>query len=590
MIEVRGLGYSYPGTSSPVLKEVDFEVKPGEFLLVMGRSGSGKSTLARALCRLVPDFYGGHMSGQVLYKGRDLREWGPRSISAEIAMLFQEAGQQIIYNQVERDIAFGLENLGIEPPVMKRRVAEAMDFFDLNHMRDKNPAELSGGELRRVALAGVLVMQPRVLIPDEPSSQLDPLAAEELLNWLKKLNAEMGTTIIMVEQRLDKAFPLADRVLLLEQGRMIYAGIPSRQPVWAKGDAYPLMPTISYIMSALPAAELPLTVKEGRGIIRQHMPNSVSGPFVDGQMPQPPSGLSADQEMGEPFSSPFIHTLKPPWRRPADNNLSSLSIHGLHYGYSRKSKFFENLNMEIAGGESVVLLGANGAGKSTLMRLISGILQPKRCRIMINRVEAYEKERRELCAYLPQSVDDFFLCDTVREEIQLSLDKSNGYSASWLELMGLSGLTELDPRKLSVGEKQRVALACLLASALFAGIWGFVFGWLQNLGFWIVYIQPLTFKSFLAAYAASFYFDLAHAVSNIILCILFFPSVIKVLEDYKMRLHHSYVEAPLRERTIRPIDSHNAWFEQFNTCRQYCTSTGFVYLPVSELGFERVMQ
>lgn len=464
LIEVRGLGYSYPGTNCPVLKEVDITVSPGEFVLVMGRSGSGKSTLARALCRLVPDFYGGHMSGQVLYKGRDLREWEPRQISAEIAMLFQEAGQQIIYNQVERDIAFGLENLGIEPSVMKRRVVEAMDFFGLNNIRDKNPAELSGGELRRVALAGVLVMQPKVLILDEPSCQLDPLAAEELLNWLKKLNAEMGTTIILVEQRLDKAFPLADRVLLLEQGRLIYDGIPSRQPVWAKGDAYPLIPTISYIMSDLPAAELPLTVKEGRGIIRERMQHSASGPFGDGEMPEPASGSSADQVMVGPLRSQFIHALKPPWRRFSETEFSLLNVHGLYYGYSRKSDFFENLNMEIAGGESVVLLGANGAGKTTLLRLISGILQPRRGRIIINHAGAYEGERRELCAYLPQSVEDFFLRDTVLEEIQLSLDKRDGDPAFWLELMGISGLKELDPRKLSVGEKQRVALACLLAS------------------------------------------------------------------------------------------------------------------------------
>ncbi|MGE5390795.1 MAG: energy-coupling factor ABC transporter ATP-binding protein, partial [Deltaproteobacteria bacterium] len=266
MFKVRNLGYSYPGTDCQALEQINFEVSPGEFLLVMGRSGSGKSTLARALCRLVPDFYGGQMNGQVIYQGRDLREWEPRQLSSDIAMLFQEAGQQIIYNQVERDIAFGLENLGMEPSLMKRRVAEAMDFFALNGIRDKDPAELSGGELRRVALAGVFVMQPRVLILDEPASQLDPQAAEDLLNWLGKLNAERGTTIILVEQRLDKAFPIADRILLMEKGQLIFDGKPSRQPVWAKANAYPLVPTIPYIMSDLKASELPLTVKDGRGL------------------------------------------------------------------------------------------------------------------------------------------------------------------------------------------------------------------------------------------------------------------------------------------------------------------------------------
>jgi len=461
LIEVKDLSYAYPGTDNQVLKKISFDVRPGEFLLVMGRSGSGKSTLARALCRLVPDFYGGHMSGQVLYQGRDLREWEAQSLSASIAMLFQEAGQQIIYNQVERDIAFGLENLGMEPSLMKRRVAEAMDFFDLGSIRHKNPVELSGGELRRVALAGVLVMQPRVLILDEPSSQLDPLAAEEMLNWLKKLNAEMGTTIILVEQRLDRAFPMADRVLLLEEGRLVFDGAPSRQPVWAKKDAYPLIPTVSYIMSDLEASDLPLTVKEGREMIRRRIDQAIIWPPDEISGPEPASHILPGG--GEWPEAPFIHALKDP--RPSRKaNQPLLAIRGLRYTYSRQSNLIEDLSIRIDSGESVVVLGANGAGKSTLLRLISGILQPTRGSIKINHGGINRTERLSQCAYLPQSVEDFFLRDTVMEEIRLSIGSKPGDPSYWMECMGLTGLASTDPRKLSVGEKQRVALACLLAS------------------------------------------------------------------------------------------------------------------------------
>lgn len=464
MFKVKGLGYSYPGTDKPVLQELSFDVSPGEFLLVMGRSGCGKSTLARALCRLVPDFYGGQMNGQVIYRGRELREWDSRHLSADIAMLFQEAGRQIVYNQVERDIAFGLENLGMEPSLMKRRVAEALDFFDLNSISHKNPAELSGGEQRRAALAGILVMQPRVLILDEPASQLDPMAAEEMLNWLKKLNAEMGTTIILVEQRLDKAFPLVDRVLLLEAGRLVFDGLPSRQPIWAKQDDYPLIPTIPYIMSNLDVSELPLTVKDGRGIIREQMDTTPAclHPVADTESPGRESECSLIQ--GRRSGAPFIHAIRSSRRTRAVEEQPLLDINGVHFSYSRQANFIENLNIKINRRESVAILGANGAGKSTLLRLISGILQPRRGRIMLDCGGPIRRERLEQCAYLPQSVEDFFLRDTVREEIMLSIGREGKKPEPWLKLMGLEGMADCDPRKLSVGEKRRVALACLLAS------------------------------------------------------------------------------------------------------------------------------
>ena len=463
MFEVKGLSYSYPDSEKQVLQQVSFNVSPGEFLLIMGRSGSGKSTLARALCRLVPDFYGGKMSGKIIYQGRSLREWESRQLSAGIAMLFQEAGKQMVYNQVERDIAFGLENQGLEPSVMKRRVAEAMDFFDLNAIRCKSPAELSGGEQRRAALAGVLVMQPEVLILDEPCSQLDPLAAEELLNWLKKLNAEMGTTIILVEQRLDKVFSLVDRVILLERGKLVYNGLPSRQPVWARQEDFPLVPTIPYIMTDLESPELPLTVKEGRRVVHDWITERPRGAIEEADI------MSGRTEAARPVAKnslsrpPFIHTLRN-IRASNEKGQPLLEIEGVYFSHSRQSIFMENLNFKADRGELVVLLGANGAGKSTLLRLITGLLQPQRGRITMCPGGQGRVNRMEQCAYLPQSVEDFFLRDTVLDEIRLNLEGKQRDISLWLRMMGLEGLADCDPRKLSVGEKQRTALACLLAS------------------------------------------------------------------------------------------------------------------------------
>lgn len=457
------MSYVYPGNGASVLKEISFNIGQGEFLLIMGRSGSGKSTLARILCRLVPDFYGGKLSGQVRYKNKDLRDWNSRELPGEIAMLFQESENQIVYNQVERDIAFGLENLGMAPPLMKRRVAEVMDFLNLNGLRHRNPSELSGGEKRKIALAGVLAMKPEVLILDEPGSQLDPVAAEDLLNWLKKLNAEMGTTIILVEQRLDKAFPLVDRVLCLDQGGLVFDGAPNRQPGWAVVKGYPLLPTIPSIMAEAAGSKSPITVKEGREML-----NLWTAPSGN----EPKAGLDAIVKNDRPHQAiPFIHTIgnpQKPQRRPDSRVNPLLEIRNMHFSYCRRTEFIEDMNINIYRGESVVLLGANGAGKSTLLRLITGILQPQRGSVRVNRDLRNNKPSKRLeqfCAYLPQSVEDFFLGDTVEDEISLSLPGPHQRDVShWLKLMGLEDFAGCDPRKLSVGEKQRIALACLLAS------------------------------------------------------------------------------------------------------------------------------
>nr|WP_054692086.1 ABC transporter ATP-binding protein [Syntrophomonas palmitatica] len=231
IFRVENLNYYYPNDQIAALRELNFEVDQGEFILVIGRSGSGKSTLARVLSRLAPDFHGGTITGNITFKGEPLWQWNNRQLPAHIGIVFQEAEQQLLMSNVEREIAFGLENLGVAEPQMRRRVAEIMDFLNLNHLRKKPLAELSGGEKQKVALGGVLVMQPEVLILDEPTSQLDPTAAEDFINWIKKINQELGLTVIMFEQRMDMLFPMVDRVMVLDGGKIIFDGLPaSSQP------------------------------------------------------------------------------------------------------------------------------------------------------------------------------------------------------------------------------------------------------------------------------------------------------------------------------------------------------------------------
>lgn len=173
--ELRRFSYRYPHAPQPALRQVSLEVREGEFVLLIGRSGSGKSTLARVLCGLAPDFYGGDADGEALYQGIPLPRWPRPSLAEEVGIVFQEPDKQLFYKNVERDIAFGLENLGFDNAFMRRRVAEMMDFLGLNGLRRRDSRFISGGERQKIALAGVLAMNPRVLILDEPTSQLDPV-------------------------------------------------------------------------------------------------------------------------------------------------------------------------------------------------------------------------------------------------------------------------------------------------------------------------------------------------------------------------------------------------------------------------------
>lgn len=431
--------YYYPRSSQPALKKVSLEIVTGEFLLLIGRSGSGKSTLARALCGLIPDFYGGDIGGEILYRGTPLASWPKSQMAEEIGMVFQEPDKQLLYKNVERDIAFGLENLGLDNALMQRRVAEMMDFLNLNELRQRDSSLLSGGEKQKIALAGVLAVNPQVLILDEPTSQLDPVAATEFLALIKDLNQEFGITIILIEQRLDKAFTLADRVIVMEAGAIAFQGGSREQVSWAFAANYPLMPAIPAIFAVgLRDEKLPLTIKEGRRVLK---------------------AMGAGREMpiqGEKYSEP----------RPRSGD-PLVEIKKLSFSYPDSQPVIREMSLKIWPGECVALIGSNGAGKSTLLQAIAGLLSGYRGSIRVGEISGKKLKPENLnhqLAYLPQNLEDFFLADTVSQDIMLTSEGKTQNADFWLEAMNLQGYWNQDPRKLSTGEKQRAALAAILAS------------------------------------------------------------------------------------------------------------------------------
>ncbi|HEX7168957.1 MAG TPA: ABC transporter ATP-binding protein, partial [Acidimicrobiales bacterium] len=257
-IAYEGVSFAYP-SSSAVLRDVDLEVRDGELVVVAGPSGSGKSTLLRAANGLVPHATGGRFSGTVRAFGRSTREAAPRDLADVIGFVHQDPEAQFVVDQVEADVAFALENLGLDRASMRRRVEEVLDALDIAHLRHRSPSSLSGGERQRCAIAGALAAAPAALVLDEPTSQLDPQGAEDVLAALARLNTDLGTVVVVAEHRLDRAAPHADRAVLLAEGRIVGLGPPGE--VLATYEGAPAVTRLGRLLGWTPP---PLTVKQAR--------------------------------------------------------------------------------------------------------------------------------------------------------------------------------------------------------------------------------------------------------------------------------------------------------------------------------------
>jgi energy-coupling factor transport system ATP-binding protein len=448
LFKVENLTYYYPETEKAALRDINLEIEEGEFILVAGGSGSGKSSLARVLAGLIPDFYGGRIGGRVFFKGKDIRTMDRRKLAMDVGMVFQDPEKQMVQSYVEAEIAFGLENLGLDHEEMSRRIAEVISFMNLTSIREMFTANLSGGQQQKVALASVLAVQPNVLILDEPTSQLDPVSAEEILNLVKRLNEEMGFTVIMIEQRLERCFHLADRVLFIERGEIICDGKPQEKACEAINRDLPFVPPVARFFAKLNFSSVPITVKEGRKLLRS---------CLRGKKPVNKIQLGLCRE------NVHVEDLR-------EQN-SVVSMKNVWFTYPGGREVLTDASLDVKEGEFVAILGENGAGKSTLLKHIIGMLRPGRGKVHVLGKDISKngyKEIRGLTAYLSQNPNDYLFQDTVEDELLFTLknfgltDKS--VVDEMLEKLHLSSYRKTNPRDLSSGERQRVALASVLVT------------------------------------------------------------------------------------------------------------------------------
>ena len=439
-LTLQDLSFTYPGASAPALEHISLSISQGEYILLCGRSGCGKTTLLRHLKTVLTPH--GARSGEVMLDGTALSQISLREQAAKIGFVMQNPDDQIVTDKVWHELAFGLENLGCEQSTMRLRVAEMASFFGIQDWFHREVAELSGGQKQLVNLASVMAMQPEILILDEPTSQLDPIAAADFLNTLKKINRELGTTVLITEHRTEEVFPAADRVIVMEDGRITADGSP-------KAVAGQLHQSGSRMFPALPApvrifygaganGACPLTVREGRRWLAEQFPGA-----------------------------PKITALPPETGRPAEKR-PALEIREGWFRYERNSPdVLKGLNLSVPQGALYAVVGGNGTGKSTMLKAICGICKPYRGKIKLfgKAPSDYKRALFQGClSMLPQDPKCIFVKQTVLDDLkEMSADASK--IAEIAEVCQIPHLLHMHPGDLSGGETQRAALAKVLLTS-----------------------------------------------------------------------------------------------------------------------------
>jgi energy-coupling factor transport system ATP-binding protein len=445
-LSFREVSYSYPGGDEPALERISLQIQPGEFCLLAGLSGHGKSTLLRAASGLVPHFYGGRFTGSASVAGLNTREHGPSQVGAVAGALFQDPETQLVTSSVRAELALGLESRGEGAAAIARSVEEVALALGIDRLLSRSVHELSGGEQQRVALAAALVGRPRLVLLDEPTSQLDPVAGDELIGLLRRLNQEWETTIVLAEHRLERCLSAADRVIALEHGRVAHDGDPASFLAWAADRSAPLLTPGAKLFELAGLRPLPVGVRQARASLRERklLPAEETGRTGTGE--DLPGAGKDDRPDGDPAMRPrtSARTRSPasgsrrPRRGPGKVALA-VRARGVWYELHDGPAILRGVELALAPGERVALMGRNGAGKSTLLRQLAGLLTPTRGSI----------ERAGRVALLLQNPGDYFLHERVAEET----------SAAALASAGLKQIATRNPRDLSGGERQRLALA-----------------------------------------------------------------------------------------------------------------------------------
>ncbi|HEY5053344.1 MAG TPA: ATP-binding cassette domain-containing protein [Solirubrobacterales bacterium] len=444
-LAIESLTYSYPHGGKQALSDVSIHLDAGEFAVLAGRSASGKSSLLRAACGLIPHFHGGEISGAVNVAGLDAIESGPGELAAVVGYVAQDPETQVISTTVAAEVELPLEMRGDAASSRARAVEEVALALAIPHLLDRTVDTLSGGELQRVALAAALVTRPRLVLLDEPTSQLDPVAGDELIWLLRRLNEEWGVSILLAEHRLERCLAAADRVIAMDAGTAPFDGSPSDFLAWAHDTDPALTTPAARLFSFAGIDPLPVGVREARRTL-------ASSERIDARGGTPSERLALFRQSDQGYAT-TLHRNKLSGEGVPPRASQALEARGLWVELTRGDEphdVLKGLELRVNPGERVALMGRNGAGKSTLLRTAAGLVDPVRGRV----------ETPGDIALLTQNPGDYL----VRERVGDELPGEAGGEA--LRIVGLEHAVDADPRDLSGGERQRLALAIALAGRM----------------------------------------------------------------------------------------------------------------------------
>lgn len=431
ILTVQNLSFKYALGNAEVLHNVSFSVNEGDFVVICGPTGCGKSTLLKMIKRELTPV--GERTGSIVFGGIPLEKLDDRVSASAIGYVMQRPEQQLVTDKVWHELAFGLENMNVPQDTIRRRVSEMASYFDIEDWFDKSVDELSGGQKQLLNLAAIMVMQPILLILDEPTSQLDPIAASDFLATVQKLNREMGITIILVEHRLEEAVPMANKLMVMENGGILHYDTPKKvcEMLQNRPDLLEAMPaTVKLYKEVETDDECPLTVLEGRRWIENNFNRGMDMPLKE---------------------------------ESACRSSTAISLSDVWFRYERKGRdILRGTSIDVHEGEILCILGGNGSGKTTTLSVSSGLYKPYSGTIKIfdKRIEDYKGQSlyQNCLSLLPQDVQTVFLRNTVREELKEAAAVMDSLPYS------LDHLLDKHPYDLSGGEQQLVALTKVLAT------------------------------------------------------------------------------------------------------------------------------
>lgn len=446
ILQIKDLTFRYPETDKNAVDHVSVSFNAGDFAVICGESGCGKSTLLKLIKKEISLY--GERSGKIEYNGQNILQLDDRVAASEIGFVLQNPESQIVTDTVWHELSFGLENLGLSTQKIRRRVAEMASYFGIEEWFHKKTAELSGGQKQLLNLACVMAMQPKILLLDEPTAQLDPIAAADFIATLQKLNRELGLTVLLVEHRLEDVFPIADKVLLMDKGSLVFADKPQCiNGFFKENPSHPMtagLPTALRIFGELDVkGESPVSVRDGRNYITSTFKNSID----------------------ELEREAYRHGEK-----------CAVELKNVWFRYEKDlPDIMKNVSFKIYTGEHFCILGGNGAGKTTALGVISGLLKAYRGKIYINGEKITSFKGNSLymnnIALLPQNPQTVFLEKTLGEDLH-EVCKAMKYKTAEAETeingiaekLGIKNLLQMHPYDLSGGEQQKAALAKILLS------------------------------------------------------------------------------------------------------------------------------